>query len=143
MPDETLADDLLSGNASPATQTPLANSGNITPDDENQVGDGYNVAVGQPVGGEDNSNDGIAVVDGGGSSNEGDSRGAQSIGHTLAAASLPTHPGSRGGHQMVIDSSTQVGFRIAKYYSIPYFWGSPCIMGGGGGLNVLTRTDLI
>ena len=112
LPDETLADDLFSGNASPATQTPLANSGNITPDDENQAGDGYNVAVGQPAVGEDNSNDASAAVDRGGTSNEGDSGGAQSISHSSAVPSLPTQPGSRGGHQMVIDSSSQVSLDL-------------------------------
>ena len=52
LPEETLADDLLSGNASPAVQTPLANSGNITPDDELNL-QGLNKRINE-MGGDDN-----------------------------------------------------------------------------------------
>ena len=101
-----MADDLLSGNASPAIQTPLENSGNITPDDENQAVDRDHAVMGPQIG-EENSNESNSV-EGEGSSTGGISRGAQSTNNPGTVALLPSQPGSRGGHQMVIDSSTQV-----------------------------------
>ena len=54
--EEKLADDLLSGNASPAVHTPLANSGNITPDDDNQIADRESMEIGGQ-GGENEGNE--------------------------------------------------------------------------------------
>ena len=106
LPDETLADDLLSGNASPSIQTPLANSGNITPDDDNQAVE-ESAAIAGPQVAEDDSHESNSG-EGGGGSTIGNYRATQSSTSRPLVPLLPSQPGSRGGHQMVIDSSTQV-----------------------------------
>ena len=93
-PEETLADDLLSGNASPAIQTPLANSGNITPDDDNQTLERDSVDAGTNNE-EENANESMRSS-------------AQPTSSLGGFGTLPPQPGSRGGHQIVIDSSSQV-----------------------------------
>ena len=104
LPEETLADDLLSGNASPAVQTPLANSGNITPDNDNHI------LIREPADVEtDGREDASAASEVGGSSVESVRPFPQTDNNSaINTQPLPLQPKSRGGHQMVIDSSTQV-----------------------------------
>ena len=101
LPEETLADDLLSGNASPAVQTPLANSGNITPDNDNHI------LIREPADVETDGREDASEV--GGSSVESMRLFPQTDSNSaINTQPLPLQPKSRGGHQMVIDSSTQV-----------------------------------
>ena len=101
LPEETLADDLLSGNASPAVQTPLANSGNITPDNDNHI------LIREPADVETDGREDTSEV--GGSSVESMRPFPQTDNNSaINTQPLPLQPKSRGGHQMVIDSSTQV-----------------------------------
>ena len=103
LPEETLADDLLSGNASPAVQTPLANSGNITPDNDNHI------LIREPADVEtDGREDASAASEVGGSLVESMRPFPQTDNSAINTQPLPLQPKSRGGHQMVIDSSTQV-----------------------------------
>ena len=104
LPEETLADDLLSGNASPAVQTPLANSGNITPDNDNHI------LIREPADVETDDRENVsAASEVGGSSVESMRPFPQTDNNSaINTQPLPLQPKSRGGHQMVIDSSTQV-----------------------------------
>ena len=104
LPEDTLADDLLSGHASPAIQTPAANSGNITPDDDNQALERESSDAG-PHSRDEDVNIRTEVRDNLG---EGVLTAVQSTINSGATPSLPSQPGSRGGHQMVIDSAAQV-----------------------------------
>ena len=104
LPEDTLAEDLLSGNASPAIQTPVANSGNITPDDDNQALDRGSADL-RPQVGEENVNEHNNIRDNLG---EGISTAVHTTINSGTNPSLPFQPGSRGGHQMVIDSASQV-----------------------------------
>ena len=101
LPEEKLADDLLSGNASPAVHTPLANSGNITPDDDNQIADRESMEIG----GQGGENEGNEV---GENSNDKTANSALQNTNSRSSPALPLQPVSRGGHQMVIDSSSQL-----------------------------------
>ena len=103
LPEEALADDLLSGNASPAIQTPLANSGNITPDDDNQMVDRESMEIGGQGG--ENINERNELGD---NSNDRTVHSAAPTSNSGNTPALPLQPGSRGGHQMVIDSSSQL-----------------------------------
>ena len=104
LPEETLADDLLSGNASPAVQTPLANSGNITPDNDNHI------LIREPADVETDDRENVsAAIEVGGSTVESMRPFPQTDNNSaINTQPLPLQPKSRGGHQMVIDSSTQV-----------------------------------
>jgi len=112
LPEDTLADDLLSGNASPANQTPAANSGNITPDDDNQALERDSSDAG-PQSRDENVNERNEVRD---SLGEGVSNAVQSTIISGGTSSLPSQPGSRGGHQMVIDSAAQVSIELESVY---------------------------
>ena len=92
LPEEALADDLLSGNASPAIQTPLANSGNITPDDDNQMVDRESMEIGGQGG--ENINERNELGD---NSNDRTVHSAAPTSNSGNTPALPLQPGSRGG----------------------------------------------
>lgn len=96
-----LPDDLFQDETSNAsqTQTPIVTPENRTPEEEHPG----------PLPPNNNNNNVNMAASGDSSLSEGPSPSAE-FGSSLSSPllQLPTQPGNRGGHQMVIDSSNQV-----------------------------------
>jgi hypothetical protein len=106
LPEDVYQDEI---STSSPLQTPLVTPENMTPEEEHPGG--------LPVSSQNNNNNNMGASNDS-SLSEGPSPSAE-FGSSVSspvnlAMQLPSQPGNRGGHQMVIDSANQVR-RLSKY----------------------------